>query len=437
MGSVRQQQFDESKPVVDGRGSVIQVGRSGSRGIVGRYALVIGFAATVVVFLMGYGAVSWRVRASAPRTIRLAEEMLRRRDFAGARDTLQWLLWFDQGDQQAVLIAGVSLNAEQRFPEAIDVLSGMVEESRHFEQGGIALAASLILDGQLERAESVLKRVLARFPASRDGLDRLVRLYLQEFRIRDGIALLEDRWRRYPDDLSVLPDLLELTVEASSPGEHLTFLEGADRQHPGQFVVLLGLARACQRVGSALEARQRLNAAIAVAPETADAHISAAECLLDLHELDLAQLHLDRAAGISASTAEGEARYWYERCALAERRGNAADALADLGKAQALRPNDESYLLMQATLLRRLSRLEETAEVALLRGTDCCGASTVVATFRQTRPQPSRKQRLPVDRRSTRFDRRDRAGRGLAADRSQRRATESSWGRRAAGPRAA
>lgn len=368
MGSVRQEQIDGPKSAVDCRECEIRAGRSGSRGVLSRYALFLGFAASIVLLSIGYGAVSWRVRATAPRTVRLAEELLRRRDYAGARNTLKWLLWFDPGEQQAILIAGVSLNAERRFPEAIDVLGGIAEDGRHFEQGGIALAASLILDGQLERAENVLKRVLARFPASRDGLDRLVRLYLQELRIRDGIAMLESRWRRYPDDLSVLPDLLELTVEASSPSEHLDFLEAADKQHPRQFSVLLGLARACQRVGSTLEARQRLEAAVAVAPQTSDTHLSAAECFLDLNELGLAQSHLDLAASISASTVEGEARYWYVRCALAERSGNAEDAFADLQKALELRPNDESYLLMQATLLRRLSRAEEAAEAALRAG---------------------------------------------------------------------
>lgn len=323
-----------------------------------------GVAVLLIITIFGYFTAARQVRTSAPRSLRHAEESLHRRDYAGARETLKWLLWFDPHDPHALLIAGVSLNAETRFPEAIQLLERISETSREFEQGGIALAASLILDRQLERAETVLKQVRRQFPASRDALDRLVRLYLQEFRVRDAMTVLDEYWRGAPNDLSVLPDLLELTATTAQPNEQLNFLEVTDKKHPRQFPVVLALARIHQHMGANAMSRERLQEAIALAPNDPIAHMTAAELFLDLDELSRAQSHLAQVTDLLAVMPADEDRYWFAQCRLAERKNDNPTALADVQKSLALRPNEESYLLMQATLLRRLGRSDESTIAA-------------------------------------------------------------------------
>ena len=146
---------------------------------------------------------------------------MRKRENAQARETLKTLLWLEPRQYQALLITGISLNADRKFPEAIAVLDRIPETSEQFEQGGIALASSLIHDKQLDRGESVLRRHMQLFPRSLDTCEELVRLNLRLFRQREAISLLLEFWGRGWDDFGALPFLLELEVKTATPHESI------------------------------------------------------------------------------------------------------------------------------------------------------------------------------------------------------------------------
>lgn len=279
---------------------------------------------------------------------------------------LKWLLWFEPDQHRALLITGISLNADRRFAEAVDVLARIPEDSKSFREGGLALGASLISGGQLERAETVLKRQLTLYPETLETHRRLVQLYLGQLRQRDAVLHLVDRWQRFPDDLSVLPDLLELQVRSVLPQDRVELLETADTRHPGQAPVLLALGRAFAMMGRTEAARERFQAALSLRPDDPWMRLWAAEFFLDCGDVEFA---LTLMTGSSSSpdvfTPEHrDDRYWALRCRIAEQLGEPAQAEAFLRQALDMRPYDESSLLMHAALLRQLGRADEAVEPA-------------------------------------------------------------------------
>ncbi len=328
--------------------------------------VVIGSLATAAVAVAGYYVLGWSVRSAALSTHRRAEQALRRRDNAGVREALKWLLWFEPQDERALLIAGVSWNADRRFPEAIELLERIPESSRVFEEGGISLAASLIEDGQLERAETVLKQVLAQFPRSADAHGRLVRLYLKELRQRDAVEWLVARWRQDPHDVSVLPDLLELAVKRVTAHDRVEFLEQADGKHPRQGAVVLALAQTYALMGQTDKARLRYQAALQLRPLDPLTRVLAAEFYLNSGDIQTATLLLETVSSLVSDAFQkfDDDRYWMVRSRSAEHSGELTTAYACLERALALRPNDEASVLAKASLLRQLRRNQEAATAA-------------------------------------------------------------------------
>ncbi len=326
-----------------------------------------GIRVSLIVLVLagaGYGSLHWYIRRSAEETLAAAEAHLRRRENAEAREELQWLLWSDPTHHRALLIRGVSLNADRRFPEAIRTLAQIPENSESSEAAGIALASSLILDGQFERAEDVLRNHVERFPQSLNTGRRLAKLYLIQLDPRKGAAVLLEHWKRNRDELSILPDLLDIEARSITPQEHVERLEAADRSHPQQSSVVLALARAYHQMGMPDRAKERFDSAIRLSPDDLPTKIAATEFLLDVGDLESAQSLLPTDIDEQIHDSLYADRYWYVVARIAESRGQIADALNSLEKAIALRPDNESYLLMQASLLRRLGRREESKRAA-------------------------------------------------------------------------
>lgn len=327
-----------------------------SRAMGVRVALGTGLLA-VVLFTI-YQVIRLQVLNSAPVALQQAEQALRDGDNARAREILQRLRWFAPNDDRVLLIIGVSLNADRRFAEAAEVLGRISEANRQFEEAGIALAASLISDGQLERAESVLHRLSSRYPQSRDCLDRLVRLHLQELRQRDAIALLMNHWKSYPHDLSVLPDLLELQVKQAAPHERVVVLEAANERHPQQSPVVLALARAYAQMGLIEKAQQAFAIAFKLRPKEYETRCAIAEFALDTSDLEKAKSLLE------SEDHTLDDHYWWLRSRVADQSGDPNLALEHLAKARAVKPYEERYVLLQAGLLRKTGRNDEAAEMA-------------------------------------------------------------------------
>ncbi len=325
-----------------------------------KYGRTFAGCLLALAVVIGYGTLRWRVHANSASLIREAEGWLRKRDNARARETLRTLLWFEPRQYQALLITGISLNADRKFPEAIAVLERIPDTSEQFEQGGIALASSLIHDKQLDHGESVLRRHMQLFPRSLATCEELVRLNLKLFRQREAITLLLEFWGRGGDDFGALPLLLELEVKTAAPHESVAALEEADRQHPHQAAVVLALARAYSLMGKTEQAQAQFEDALRLKPQDFLTGLLAAEFFFNRGDVESAQ----RLLNLEFENLNDD-RYWFLRCRIAEHSSQVEEAYSFLQKALALRPNDETYVLMQATLLRRLGRIEESRTIAL------------------------------------------------------------------------
>ena len=322
---------------------------------------MLGAGILVFAVLIGYFASGWFVRANAASKLREAERFLRQKENAHAREALNWLLWFEPRQYQALLITGISLNADRKFPEAIAFLERIPDTSEQFEQGGIALASSLNHDKQFDRAESVLRRHLELFPRSVATCEELVRLNLKLLRQREATTLLLEFWGRGWDDFGALPLLLELEVKTATPHEAVPVLEAADRQHPRQSAVVLALARAYSMMGKTEQAQAQFEDALRLKPQDFLTRLLAAEFFFNRGDVETAQ----RLVKIESVKPIEDDRYWFLLCRIADHSNQLEEAYSCLQKVLTLRPNDETYLLMQATLLRRMGRIEGARTAAL------------------------------------------------------------------------
>lgn len=317
--------------------------------------------AIVVVATVGYCAIGWHVRSSAAETLQQAERNLRQRNNAGVRETLKWLLWFEPTHPRALLIKGVSLNADRRFPEAIAVLQRIPETSDGFADAEIALASSLAHDDQLDRAEAVLRRHLQRIPKSVAAREELVRLNIRLLRQREAVALLLEYGEHGWEDFGALPLLLELQVKPLTPHEIVSSLEDTNRKHPDQPLVVLALARVYSLLGRMEQAQTEFENALRLNPEDSSTNLLAAEFFFNRGDVTVAERLLNSDFMKSVE----DDRFFFLLSRLSENSGQVDQALDYLQKALKQRPGEETYVLMQGTLLRRLGRIEESRTAAI------------------------------------------------------------------------
>ena len=326
-----------------------------------------GIRVSLIVLVLagaGYGSLHWYIRRSAEETLAAAEAHLRRRENAEAREELQWLLWSDPTHHRALLIRGVSLNADRRFPEAINVLEQIPVDSEFGLRAGTALASALIHDGQWQRAEIVLRKQVDRFPRSIESARQLANLYLSQLRKREGDAVFLAHWENNRDDLSILPDLLDAAARSLAPQDRISRLESAHRRHPGQASVVLAIARAYHQMGNVSCAREHFDAALRLTPDELATKIAIAQFYLDSAEYDSAQILVATVTQQEVNESIYADQYWYLLARLAEAKDQFRESYNFLEKAVELNTQDESYLLMKATLLRRLGRHHESNLVA-------------------------------------------------------------------------
>lgn len=109
------------------------------------------------------------------------------------------------------------------------------------------------------------------------------------------------------------------------------------------------------------QAQAQFEAALRLAPNDSLANLLAAEFFFDRGDVDFAQQLLNAE---SLKHWEDD-RLWFLQCRIAEQSGQVQKAYAFLQNALERRAHDENYVLMQASLLRRLGRIEESRSAAM------------------------------------------------------------------------
>lgn len=309
----------------------------------------------ILVLLGGIGGGIWggyrsSVLRSIPTQIALAELSLRSGKCDVARSQVSAILYFRPDHPDAVSILGRCLLQEKKPDEAIPILARIPEASPAFEKAGSAWANACLQSGDVEQAETVLRRYLERFPAAETTREELRWLCFNQFRTRDVAQILIDRLRQEPGDPKTLADLIDCEYRQQVPYEGAAYLEQVNRLKPGQGTVSVALGFAKWRMGQIDEARALFRTALVARPEDPHVRFTVTEFLIEQGQLADAEKILD------GSPIPGDDRYWSLRSQLAEQKNETATALVHLDKAVELHGNDYRYASRRANLLRKLKR---------------------------------------------------------------------------------
>lgn len=313
-----------------------------------------------------YRVVGWIVRSSAEETLREASDQLTINETKSARERLHWLIWFEPENAEALLTVGISHHIEKNFREAIRVLERLPTDSSEFEEAGLVLARSFLLEHELERAESVLKECLRRFPRSDPAREELIQLYMPQHRRRAAISLLYDRWSHFPDDLSVLKSLLLALVEPLTPQGPSIYFATVNSRHSGQGSVVLAMARMAALLGEEERADRFFEQALELRPSHLLTQLLSAEFFWHRGDHQRAR-HIVGSMSIMKfddGDAQSDDRYWALVAKIRENDGELEDAFVAIQNALEIRPYEYRLLSWKCGLLRKMGRGDEARNLA-------------------------------------------------------------------------
>ena len=198
-------------------------------------------------------------------------------------------------------------------------------------------AVTLIALGRLDAAATVIADVLAREPYNREALFAAGELDIARGRSADALLRYRDAVRRYPDDRRLL---ISLALVSGSLGDNvaaLSFIDRALTQHPGDFRVYYFAAYINAQA-------ERLPRAIAYSEQALELRPGfgpARSLLANLRYRNGQYAEAARLADESIAANRNDMGAWYLKGLAFIRLGRAADALAVLGSAVTIDPNDE------------------------------------------------------------------------------------------------
>lgn len=320
-----------------------------------------GVLSTVLLTALVVPVVRWSVLRHTEETLRRAGLHLAGNRVELAAEEAKWVTLFSPEDPRVLQFRGQLLIAEDRLDEAVQVWSGISPGSTPYAEVAGPLAQMLLEAGRWTKAERVLEQLCQQLPDSFEARAQLMRLYLAELRKRDAVLLLRSRLAAAPDDLTVLPHLLDLETKTIPPHERLAPLERASRLQANQVSVIVGLARTLARTGNPAKAQAWFDQAIRAGVNSDLTRLAAAEFYLD-SGLPKQSDPLLRAAAPS----EGLYAAWHYLL-LARRDaalGRVQAAIESVERSLRCDPAQEAALLLKADLLRQRGKTDASATVA-------------------------------------------------------------------------
>ena len=334
---------------------------------IGALRLVGGIA--LVVLLLYAGFVIW-VGMTSHDAIADAQRLLDRGEPAAARKSLDWLLWLKPNHDDALVLLGKCLQAEQQFDAAAEAFSRVSVDSAGHEEASFSQAIAYLHDRRIEAAEEALVRHLQQYPTGRNhphsqaAHEELKWLYFNLFRRRELEQFLKASLPPHTGDYSVLVDLLYTEFRPQNAQEVFRYLKQINQRQPGQPSVLLALGYCHWKVGDVETVWQQIEAALELRPEHLETRLLAAEILLEQDQLDSAEtlLSLDDVSSSPVEQFQKDDRWWWLKSRLAQLRDDDEIALNHLETALALRPVERQYVHRRGMLLRVLGKTEEAIE---------------------------------------------------------------------------
>ncbi len=347
-----------------------------------RRAVVLPAAILIACCVLGFAGrwlfVKWIV-SSAGTTINRAQKALATDRPESARQALNWLLWAEPQQPDALYLTGLTWQAEERIDEALacfdrippaaiprsvtnDVINrgkgndehlipGRVENKVHREASSAA-ALLCLADSRLDVAEQRLVKHLQLYPDSPEIRDELRWLYFNQLRTRELEGLLERELEKFPLEFSLAIDLLSSEFRKQLPREGIGYLQAADKRHPDQAMVKAAIGYCLWQIGQPDDARAMFEQSLELRPDEIRVRQVVADFLLEQGG------QLEQAKGLLAShPADDYGWYLLSRCSEQQRQIEVAEE--QMQSALRQRPGELKYVQRRGELLRRLGRTRD------------------------------------------------------------------------------
>lgn len=329
---------------------------------------VVGFGIPVLCFaglLFSYSYVLLTADATRRRTAR----MLALGQSEEAHQSLYWLSRFDADDATTNLLLGEIEIRRENYDEAISYLSRIPENTPEVESGWRNLAACLLNDHQLQRAEEVLGKLLRRFPHSLPLYREMSVLLQGQLRNDEAADVLLSFLRHHPDPepedlLTVLRDLLTAQYSPPAPEDCIDYLQLANAAHPGQVSVMVALAECLVRTGQFADADEWLRRLQRQDSSSMRVRLLALESLVSQQKVEEAMRFValleaeDKGESVSASR-----DFLILKCRTQELAGDYEEALQSMKTAANLKTLDRESLARYARLFQRAGQSARAREV--------------------------------------------------------------------------
>ncbi|NUQ64080.1 MAG: tetratricopeptide repeat protein [Pirellulales bacterium] len=324
-------------------------------------------AAVALLLLLAYGGFLVWFRMATDNALARAQRQLGQGKPAEARGSLEWLLAIDPGQEEAVLLAGKCLQAEQQWNAAAEMFGRIGVDSPRHQEASLSQAITYVHDSRIEAAEDALLKHLERYPypGSQAAHEELRWIYFNLMRRRELEQYLKASLEQHPADFSLLFHFLYSEFRPQVAEEALGYLRQINEKRPGQASVLLALGYGQYRTGDGTAAWQQIRKALELRPAHLETRLAAAEILLEQGQAESAETIVSPSEGEFSSLVQrfrSDDRWWRQKSRLAELRGDRAQALECLEKALALRPFEREYVFHRSVLLQAQGREGEAAE---------------------------------------------------------------------------
>ena len=325
---------------------------------------LIGIAGYVFAFIL--------VSSSADESIRNAERLLATGQADEARHRMRWVVWFQPDHPGANMLIGQSHLESQDYESAILRFESVKPTAPEFGRARQNLAACLLNQNQLEKAELILRQLSQATPRSLPVHRELAVLLLGQLRSDEAVQVLlkfleTTEELNDADRMVVLRDLLKSQFLAPLPEDCIESLQAADSQHPGQTTVAIALANCLLSLGRETEAAQIIQQLHARQPSSPAVQILQLQYKIELrNNADARSLISDIEQTVASTMSDSPyltAKFFLLKSTLEEHDGDFQAAMESLQLAATVRSLDRPSKIRFARMIQRTGRIDSASEL--------------------------------------------------------------------------
>lgn len=205
----------------------------------------------------------------------------------------------------------------------------------------LAKAQSLVEQGNTIEASKVYTEIMGKYPDNRDAVQGWLMINMKRSPTGEveAIKQLEELEKSYPNNTGILFFKVFIQSEYKQYDEALANVERLITMQPDTALNWLMKGQVLESVNKNEEALNAYNKATTLDPKNADAWQNQAGLLAKTNKIEEAIVSYNRAIQL----APGQPVFIYNRGCAYCRKGDYANALADLGKAISMDPQFKSY----------------------------------------------------------------------------------------------